>query len=472
VEKDNEDRTLIRSEWVREVETVIEEGDLRERIKKAQEGDEKVVKAVEELKKTGVKTLRDKEWEIEDGVVLKEGRIYVPEGELRGEVIRLYHNTPVGGHRGRWKMTELVTRNYWWLGVMKEVGRYVDGYDACQRYKNRSEVLAGKLMPIAIPEKPWSHISADFITKLPLAQGYDAILVVCDRFSKMVHFIASIEKTSTEGLAKLFRDQVWRLHSLPESIISDRGVQFAAGMMKELNNLLGIQTKLSTAYHPQTDGQTERINQELEQYLRVFIDHRQEQWPDWLGTAEFAYNNKIHTATKNSPFKVNYRQDPRMGFEGRRKGKYEAAGKFVEKMRKIQKEAKVALGKAQEEMKKFADRKREKGEEYRVGDLVLLSTKDLKWQMKGRRSEKLMEHFVGPYKIKGIVSSNAIELELPRTIKIHPVVNVSRVRLYKPQVEGQKKTPPKPVIIEGEEEFEVEQNLNKRVVQGKEKFLV
>ena len=472
MEKDNEDRTLIRSEWVREVETVIEEGDLRERIKKAQEGDEKVVKAVEELKKTGVKTLRDKEWEIEDGVVLKEGRIYVPEGELRGEVIRLYHNTPVGGHRGRWKMTELVTRNYWWLGVMKEVGRYVDGYDACQRYKNRSEVLAGKLMPNAIPEKPWSHISADFITKLPLAQGYDAILVVCDRFSKMVHFIASIEKTSTEGLAKLFRDQVWRLHSLPESIISDRGVQFAAGMMKELNNLLGIQTKLSTAYHPQTDGQTERINQELEQYLRVFIDHRQEQWPDWLGTAEFAYNNKIHTATKNSPFKVNYRQDPRMGFEGRRKGKYEAAGKFVEKMRKIQKEAKVALGKAQEEMKKFADRKREKGEEYRVGDLVLLSTKDLKWQMKGRRSEKLMEHFVGPYKIKGIVSSNAIELELPRTIKIHPVVNVSRVRLYKPQVEGQKKTPPKPVIIEGEEEFEVEQNLNKRVVQGKEKFLV
>ena len=432
MEKGNEDRTLIRSEWVREVKTVIEEGDLRERIKKAQEGDEKVVKAVEELKKTGVKTLRDEEWEIEDGVVLKEGRIYVPEGELRGEVIRLYHNTPVGGHRGRWKMTELVTRNYWWLGVMKEVGRYVNGYDACQRYKNRSEVLAGKLMPNAIPEKPWSHISADFITKLPLAQGYDAILVVCDRFSKMVHFIASIEKTSTEGLAKLFRDQVWRLHSLPESIISDRGVQFAAGMMKELNNLLGIQTKLLTAYHPQTDGQTERINQELEQYLRVFIDHRQEQWPDWLGTAEFAYNNKIHAATKNSPFKVNYRQDPRMGFKGRRKGKYEAVGKFVEKMRKIQEETKVVLGKAQEEIKKFVDRKRGKEEEYRVGDLVLLSTKDLKWQMKRRRSEKLTEHFVGPYKIKGIVSSNAIELELPRAIKIHPVVNVSRVRLYKP----------------------------------------
>jgi len=225
---------------------------------------------------------------------------------------------------------------------------------------------------------------------------------------------------------------VWRLHGLPESIILDRRVQFAVGMMKELNSLLGIQTKLSTAYYPQMDGQMERINQELEQYLRVFIDHRQEQWPDWLGTAEFAYNNKIHAATKNSLFKVNYGQDLRIGFKGRRKGKYETAGKFVEKIRMIQEEAKAALGKAQEEMKKFADRKRGKGEEYRVGDLVLLSTKDLKWQMKRRRSEKLMEHFVGPYKVKRIISSNAIELELPRTIKIYPVVNVSRVRLYKP----------------------------------------
>jgi len=147
------------------------------------------------------------------------------------------------------------------------------------------------------------------------------------------------------------------LHGLPESIISDRGVQFTAGMMKELNNLLGIQTKLSMAYYPQTDGQTERVNQKLEQYLRVFIDHRQEQWPDWLGTVEFAYNNKIHAATKTSSFKVNYGQNPRIGFEGRRKGKYEAAGKFVKKMKKIQEEAKAVLGKAQEEIKKFTNKK-------------------------------------------------------------------------------------------------------------------
>ena len=132
-------------------------------------------------------------------------------------------------------------------------------------------------------------------------------------------------------------------------------------------------------------------------------------------------------ATKILPFKANYNQDPRMGFEGRRREKYKTAGKFAERIKRIQEKAKAALGKVQEEMKKFANKRRREKEEYRVGDLVLLSTKDLKWQMKGRRSEKLTEHFVGPYKIKGIVSSNMIELELPKSIKIHPIVNISRV---------------------------------------------
>jgi len=171
----------------------------------------------------------------------------------------------------------------------------VEGCDSCQRNKNHTEQPAGKLMPNSIPEKPWMHISADFITKLPLAQEYNVILVVVDRLTKMVYFIPTTEKTSVEGLARLFRDNVWKLHGLLESIISDRGPQFAAGLMRELNRILGIKSKLSTAFHPQTDGQTERVNQELEQYLRMFIDHRQEQWPDWLEMAEFAYNNKMHS---------------------------------------------------------------------------------------------------------------------------------------------------------------------------------
>ena len=282
------------------------------------------------------------------------------------------------------------------------------------------------------------------------------ILVVVDRLTKMVYFIPITEKTSAEGLARLFRNNVWKLHSLPESIISDRGPQFTAGLMQELNEMLGIKSKLSTAFHPQTDRQTERINQELGQYLRMFIDHRQEQWPEWLGMAELAYNNKAHLSTRTSPFKANYRQDPRMGFEGRKKGKYARAEKFVEKMKEIQEEAKAALRKAQEDMRKYADRKRSDAEEYKVGDLVMLSIKDLKYQMVGRRTEKLTKRFVGPYRVKEIVSSNAVKLELPSIVKIHLVVNVSRVQQYVGQVEGQRKEQPAPVIIKGEEEWEVE----------------
>jgi len=161
-----------------------------------------------------------------------------------------------------------------------------------------------------------------------------------------------------------------------------------------------------------------------------------------------------------------------MEFKGRKKGKYARAETFVEKMKEIQEEAKVVLKKVQEDIRKYADRKRLDVDEYKVGDLVMLSTKDLKYQMVRRRIEKLTEMFVRPYKVKKVVSSNAVELELPSTVKIHPVVNVSRIQRYVGQVERQKKEQLAPVIIEGEEKWEVEQILNKRKVRGKDKYLV
>jgi len=164
--------------------------------------------------------------------------------------------------------------------VIKKVKQYVEEYDSCQRNKNCTEQLVSKLIPNLIPERPWMHILADFITKLPLAQGYNSILVVVDQLTKIVHFIPTTEKTLAEGLARLFRDNVWKLYGLPKSIILDRGPQFMAGLMRELNKILEIKSKMSTVFHSQIDRQIERVNQELEQYLRMFIDHRQEQWPD------------------------------------------------------------------------------------------------------------------------------------------------------------------------------------------------
>jgi len=140
-----------------------------------------------------------------------------------------------------------------------------------------------------------------------------------------------------------------------------------ARLIRELNEMLGIRSKLLTVFYPQTNGQTKRVNQELEQYLRMFIDHRQEQWPEWLETAEFAYNNKVHSSTRILFFKANYRQDPRMEFEGRKKGKYVRAEKFIEKMKEIQEEAKAVLEKVQEEIKKYTNRKREEVDNYKKG---------------------------------------------------------------------------------------------------------
>jgi len=161
-----------------------------------------------------------------------------------------------------------------------------------------------------------------------------------------------------------------------------------------------------------------------------------------------------------------------MGFKGRREKRFKAAGEFAERMRQVQEEVKAVLGKTQEEMRKYADRKRREGAEFKISDLVLLSTKELKWHMKGRRSEKLTEQFVGPYKVKNIILANVVELQLPPSVHIHPVVNVSKLQMYKSQVEEQKATKPALVIVQGEEEFEVEKILNKRKIQGRDKFLV
>ena len=234
--------------------------------------------------------------------------------------------------------------------------------------------------------------------------------------------------------------------------------------------MLGIKTKLSTAFHPQTDGQMEQMNQELEQYLQFFVEHRQKDWPEWLAAAEFVVNNKVHMATKVSPFMANYGKELRMGGDIRKKGKVESATEFVERMKKVHEEAGAALKKTQEEMKRYADRERKETEKWKKGDRVLLSTKDLVF--KERLSRKLTERYVEPYAIEEVVSSNAVKLRLPNSMRIHLVVNVSQIVRYKEQVRGQKKEEGKPIEVEGTEEWEVEKILNKKKMRGVEKYLI
>ena len=332
------------------------------------------------------------------------------------------------------------------------------------------EEVVGKLKLSEVLEKLWTHLTVDFITKLPVVAGKDAILVVCNRLSKITHFMATTEGTSAERLARLFRDNVWKLHGLPESIVLDRRPQFVVELMKELNKMLGIETRLSIAFHPQTDRQMEQMNQELEQYLRFFVDHRQKNWPEWLASVEFAVNNKVHTTTKISPFMANYGRELRMGDDIRKRGKVEKAMEFVERIKKVHEEAGAALKKVQEDMKRQADKERKETEDWEKGDRVLLSTKDLVF--KERPARKLVDQYVGPYTIKEMVSTNTVKLWLPISMRIHPVVNVSQIVQYKEQVEGQEKEKEKPIETKGVEEWEIEKILNKRKIRGVDKYLV
>ena len=204
----------------------------------------------------------------------------------------------------------------------------------------------------------------------------------------------------------------------------------------------------------------------------MYVNHRQNNWAEWLATVEFAFNNKMHTATRSSPFQVNYGRELRIGFDIRKKGKNEKAEEFVKEMKERHEEARAVLVKSQEEMKRQVDRNRKEVEEYRVGDKILISTKDFSAELMKRATRKLTEKFIGPYMVKKIVSENTAELELLASLKVHPVVNVRRLVKYREQVEGQKKIPPPPVKVAEEKEYEIEEILDRQEKRGKMRYLV
>ena len=237
IEKDNKNQILIKEQQICSLTKVVIEGPKIDILEKV---------------------LRGEEWQIEGDLGLKEEKVYVPKDKkLRIEIIWLHHNILVVGHKERWKITELVIRNYWQSGVTRDMGRYVNKYGMCQRMKNGTKVLAKKLKLSKISEKQWIYLIVDFITKLLLVVGKNVILVIYDRLSKIMHFLAKIEEISVEGLVRLFRNNVWKLHRLPESIVLDRGPQFVAELIRKLNKILGIETKLLIFFHPQIDRQTE-----------------------------------------------------------------------------------------------------------------------------------------------------------------------------------------------------------------------
>jgi Integrase zinc binding domain len=251
-----------------------------------------------------------------DNLVLREGLVYIPEDDnLKLQILQQYHDSPTAGHLGQAKTLELVSRDYYWSRMSPYINEYLRSCDVCARNKAPRHKPHGTLHPLPIPPAAWSSVSMDFIVELPESNGFNAILVCVDHFTKMAHFRPTTTNVTSEDTAELYLRYVFKHHGLPSDIVSDRGTQFVSRFSKRLYELCKIKHNKSTAYHPQSDGQTERVNQVLEQYLRIFCDYQQDNWFELLPLAEFSYNNAQHASTLMSPFFANYGVNPRFSLQ-------------------------------------------------------------------------------------------------------------------------------------------------------------
>ncbi len=322
----------------------------------------------------------DRSMKMDAGLIWYDGRIYVPRDHaLCGEIIARSHDHITAGHPGIKKTKELVLQEFWWPKMKRDIEAYVRACQTCQQTKSSNQAKAAPLHPNEIPSRPWMHISVDMVTGLPKSNGHDTILVIVDCFSKEIIPVACSTELSSEGWAKILCDEVYAKHGMPQVVISDRGTVFISKFMKDLYDLLQIKGNFSSAYHPQTDGQTEQVNQEVEKYLRMFVNHLQTDWAEWLYLAAFAHNNRTHSSTGKSPFEINYGYNPAVlpGTKSMTPFRTPASNTFVSKMQEIHATAKKSLKKAALQMKAQYDKKKCPAIEYKVGNKVWLDTTNL-----------------------------------------------------------------------------------------------
>ncbi|CAI7788781.1 unnamed protein product [Closterium sp. NIES-54] len=349
---------------------------------------------------------------------------------LRQLLLHEYHDNR--SHFGSDKTYAAISRDYYWPGLSRSVAEYVASCPTCQVNKARTTGPAGLLQPLEIPTAPWTCVSLDFITDLPRTPtGFDSILVVIDKLSKMAHFIPTTGTVTAAETAKLFFTQVVRLHGLPSAIISDRDTRFLSNFWTALFQLLGTQIRLSTAYHPETDGQTERMNRTLEDALRSCVNSMQTDWDQHLAAVEFAYNSSPNIATGEPPFLLATGQLPRSvtSLPHPLHSPNPTAADFISSHHRILQLARRKLQLAQERQVRYANQHRHHTT-FRVGDLVLLSTANLALLNAGT-SRKLAPRFVGPFPITKVLSPVTYRLQLPPHMTIHPVFHVHLLRPYR-----------------------------------------
>uniref|UniRef100_A0A0W0FF01 RNA-directed DNA polymerase n=1 Tax=Moniliophthora roreri TaxID=221103 RepID=A0A0W0FF01_MONRR len=428
---------------------------------------------LESLTTKGVPPIKSalSDWEVNDSLIRYQGWIYVPDDVLlRREITKTIHEGQPFGHPGQFGTLDLVQRDYWWPGMAKFVKNFVDGCATCQQMKINTHPTKVGLQPIAgVPNAtPFQIITMDLVTDLPESHSFDTVMVVVDHSSsKGVIFIPCTKTLDAPQAADLLLRNVYKRYGLPDKIISDRDPRFAAAVFQETMRLLGVKHAMSTAYHPQSDGETERVNQEMEIYLRMFCSKEQTEWSSYLHMAEFAHNNRTHSVTRNSPFFMIMGYNPRplpTAFEPT------SVPSVEERLNKLRKLRGDVAGMMEIARKKMIEKAGKGTDKFIEGQKVWLEGKNLDF---GYPSKKLSPKREGPFVIEKVMGPVTYKLKLPHQWKIHPVFHAGLLKPYKEtEAHGRNFLEPPPDIIEGHEEFEIEAIIGHKLLWKPRRFLV
>ena len=410
------------------------------------------------------------------------------------KLLRMYHQSASTCHPGRERTYLRLRRYFYWPKLAKSVKSFVKSCDTCQRCKGDSP-RPNPLQALPLPKRPWEDLSMDFITGLPsTANGNNAILTFVDRLTKYAHFVPTSTAITAAGTADLYIRNVYRLHGLSQTIVCDRDPRFTAEFFREVLKRLKIDLKLSTSQHPETDGQTERTHRTIGQILRSVVNHRQNNWEDVLPLCEFAYNDMTHGSTQSSPFFLNYGQNPRSAEDlclGTSEFPINADAKdWLQQKQQSLNIAKDCLQEAMVRQASNADRTRLE-RTFLENQEVLVHRDHIGVRgIENQPCAKLRHRWIGPFKILQVLSPATVKLELPSSIRVNPVFNVSVLKHYQaPALEELGETlldeheasaveeppppPPLPIIDnDGHERFIVEKVLQHKFHRKKTLFLV
>jgi hypothetical protein len=410
---------------------------------------------------------RDRTFVIKDGLIYlvepnRSPRLYIPnDADIIYILLREHHDANIAGHPGVDRTFAALAERFFWPGLHQAVHDYVTTCDVCQRNKPSNQRPLGLAQPLPPPSRNWDQITMDLIVHLPKTKsGYDAIFTVVDRMSKMCHFVPTTTNVDAPSLARLFFDHIFRLHGMPAVIVTDRDSKFMSNFWTSLFTIMGTTLKMSTAYHPQTDGQSERANRTIEDILRSYVNGLHDDWDLHLAAAEFAINNSVQASTGFTPFFLNYHcqvnTPSRLIAPSPEPVPNATVNDFVAIMNRDIARARQRLETAAARQARYTNLRR-RDHEFAVGDQVLLSTEHLSL---AAPSSKFKAKFIGPFRVIKVVSPVVVKLGLPPDIKVHPVFHVSNLRLYK---DGASLFPlrpryerPPPVLVDGRPEYTVD----------------